>query len=366
MNMAQPPPRIIMHLDLDAFYPSVEIQSNPSLKDLPVIVGADPKGGKGRGVVLSASYEARRFGVHSGQPISSAFRLCPQGIFIRPNFHLYGTTSARVMRLLRAHCDRFEQTSIDEAFLDVTAKVGDYAGARSSAMEIKDEIRRFEGLSCTIGIAHNKSTAKIASDLGKPDGLVVVEPDRVEEFLAPLPVSAITGVGEKTKRFLKGKGIETIGQLQLVSGSDLVKFFGKGGVWLWGVAHGLEQVGVLDNRTVKSLSVEHTFDEDVSEEGIVDKTLKELSEELQKRIDSGDFEFKTVGIKIRFEHFQTFTREKTLNAHGSRQGIILAEAASLIEEFKGTDRKVRLIGIRVSNLRKAENRVAGLEAWMKS
>jgi len=255
MIMAQPPSRILMHLDLDAFYPSVEVQSKPSLKGLPVIVGADPRGGKGRGVVLSASYEARRFGVHSGQPISSAFRRCPQGVFLRPDFHLYGTTSARIMQLLRDSCDKFEQTSIDEAFLDVTRKAADYMEARQLALEIKDRIRQAEGLSCTIGVAHNKSTAKIASDFAKPDGLVVVEPNRVEEFLSPLPVSAITGVGEKTKRFLKGRGIETIGQLQLVSGSDLVKFFGKGGVWLWGVAHGLEQVEVLDNRTVRSLSV---------------------------------------------------------------------------------------------------------------
>jgi len=331
-----------------------------------VVVGADPKDGKGRGVVLSCSYEARRFGVHSGQPISKAFRLCSQAVFLRPDFHLYGTTSSRVMKLLRGHGDKFEQTSIDEAFLDVTHSVRDSDEARELAGRIKEEIFKTEGLTCSIGIAHNKSIAKIASDLKKPDGLVVVDPNGVEEFLAPLPVSAITGVGEKTRRFLKERGVETIGQLQMVPGKELVKYFGKGGVWLWGVAHGLEQVEVIDNRTVKSLSVERTFDEDISDRRVLLKTMKELSSELRKRTEMGNFEFKTVGVKIRFEHFQTFTRERTLRTHESGEVVLLEQSTALLEEFRDDTRKVRLIGLRVSNLRKVEQRGSGLEAWMKS
>ncbi len=353
-----------MHLDLDAFYPSVEIKRKPELKGLPVIVGADPKEGKGRGVVLSCSYEARRYGVHSGQPISKAFRQCPQAIFLRPDFHSYGTTSARVMKLLKDKCGKFEQTSIDEAFMDVTADVKDDEEARILATRIKEEVLRVEGLTCSVGIARNKSTAKIASDLEKPDGLVVVDPNRVEEFLAPLPVSAITGVGEKTRRFLKGRGIETIGQLQAIPGRELVEYFGKGGVWLWGVAHGLEEVEVFDNRTVKSLSVEHTFEEDISDRRVLVETLRELAAELHKRTEMGNFEFKTVGIKIRFEHFQTFTREKTMNTHEFGEKVILDQSIALIDEFKHDVRKVRLLGLRVSQLRKAEQKGSGLEAWM--
>ena len=353
-----------MHIDLDAFYPSVEIKRRPELKGLPVVVGADPKGGNGRGVVLSCSYEARRFGVHSGQPISRAFRLCPTAVFLPPDFHLYGTTSTRIMKLLRARCSKLEQTSIDEAFLDVTRDVRTFPEAKALATRIKEEILDVEGLTCSIGVAHNKSTAKIASDLKKPDGLVVVEPDQTEDFLAPLPVSAINGVGEKTRRFLKGRNIETIGQLQLLPGRELVKYFGKGGVWLWGVAHGLEQVEVFDNRTAKSLSVEKTFEEDVTDRRIIASTLEELAAELQKRVEMGSFEFKTVGVKIRFQHFQTFTREKTLNFHQSGKGIIFEESASLLGEFREDDRKVRLIGLRVSNLRRSEAKGSGLEAWM--
>jgi DNA polymerase IV (DinB-like DNA polymerase) len=355
-----------MHLDLDAFYPSVEVQHDPSLRGLPLIVGADPKEGKGRGVVLSASYEARRFRVRSGQPISTAYRLCPQAVFRQPDFKLYGSTSARVMKLVRSFADRFEQTSIDEAFLDVSVRAGDLAEAKNLAFRIKAELKGAEGLTCSIGIAPNKSTAKIASDLRKPDGLVVVAPDQMIEFLAPLPVSAITGVGEKTKRFLKDRGIETIGQLQAVQGTDLVKFFGKGGVWLWGVAHGLERIDVMDGRTVKSLSVERTFEKDVAQPAVVLETVKELSAELQKRVESASFEFKTVGIKIRFEHFQTYTRERTMGNYAIGSDIILAEALQLLQEFRSDERKVRLVGLRASNLRKAEQRGAGLEAWMSS
>src|SRR3990172_12188037 len=255
--------RIIFHVDLDSFYPSVETRESPKLKGLPVIVGAEPRGGKGRGVVVSASYEARRVGVHAGQPISLAYRLCPQGVYLRPRLPFYAKASRRVMDLLRSHADQFEQVSIDEAFLDATEKAGSYEAAQELAGRIKADVSLREGLTVSIGIAPNKSAAKIASDLHKPDGLTIVEPSRVKEFLAPLPVSVITGVGKKSERVLKSLGIETIGQLQSVPGKELVKHFGKGGVWLWGVAHGLEQLEVRERTSVKSLSVEHTFEEDV-------------------------------------------------------------------------------------------------------
>jgi DNA polymerase IV (DinB-like DNA polymerase) len=364
--MTEQQPKIVMHLDLDSFYPSVEMRHRPELKGLPVVVGANPKEGKGRGVVLSCSYEARRFGVHSGQPISRAFRLCPSAVFLPPNFHLYGTTSARIMNLLRNHCNKFEQTSIDEAFLDITTKAGNYDEARKLVIQMKEEIFRTEGLTCSIGIAQNKSAAKIASDLEKPDGLVVVGPGQVADFLAPLPVSVITGVGEKTRRFLKGRGIESIGQLQMMPGRELVKFFGKGGVWLWGVAHGLEQVEVVGNKPIKSLSVEHTFEEDISSWKVLMETLGELAAELHRRVEMGNFEFKTVAVKVRFEHFQTFTRERTLEAHTGDERALLSESAALFGEFKHDKRKVRLVGLRVSNLRKAQLKGFGLEAWMGS
>lgn len=364
--MAAEKPRIIIHVDIDSFYPSVEVRENPSLKGVPVIVGADPKGGKGRGVVVSCSYEARKFGVHSGQPISRAYSLCPDAVYLRPNFSLYGKVSSSVMALLRSFPDKFEQVSIDEAFLDVTNKVVNYEETRSLAIKIKEEMLRKEGFTCSIGVAPNKSTAKIASEFQKPDGLTVVEPDRVKDFLAPLPVSVITGVGKKTAHFLKSIDVETIGQLQNVPPKDLVKYFGKGGVWLWGVAHGLERIDVQEKKMMKSLSVEHTFDFDVEDRSKVLAIMEELADQLHKRVASANLLFKTVGIKVRFRHFETHTRENSLPNYTDQRDMLLQETKNLFREFEKDERKIRLIGLRVSNVRRADVEKKGLEVWLKS
>src|SRR5713226_3155840 len=206
--------RIIYHCDLDAFYPSCEIRRDPSLAGKPLIVGADPKNGRGRGVVTSCSYEARKFGVRSGMPISQAYKLCPppKGIYVRPDFELYGQTSGRVMDVMRAFADLFEQTSIDEAFLDVSRRCRSYDEARDLALKMKVEVKSSEGLTVSIGIAPNKSIAKMASDMNKPDGLTLVRREEVNQFLEPLPVDRISGVGKKTATFLTGMGVETVGQ----------------------------------------------------------------------------------------------------------------------------------------------------------
>ncbi len=363
--MAAEKSRIIIHVDIDSFYPSVEVRGNPNLKGLPVIVGADPKGGKGRGVVISCSYEARKFGIHSGQPISRAYNLCPDAIYLRPNFPLYGRASSSVMRLLRSFSDKFEQVSIDEAFLDVTSRVANYEQAESLAMKIKQELHRSEGFTCSIGIAPNKSSAKIAAEFQKPDGLTVVEPERVKDFLAPLSVSAITGVGKKTQIFLKSIGVETIGQLQNISGKDLVKYFGKGGVWLWGVAHGLEKIDVKERKLMKSLSVEHTFEYDVDDKAKVLATMESLADELHRRVASANLLFKTVGIKVRFHGFETHTRENSLPNYTDQKEVLLQEGKELFREFQQIPRKIRLIGLRVSNLKRADTEVKGLEVWLR-
>ena len=229
------------------------------------MVGADPKEGNGRGVVASSSYEARKLGIHAGQPISRAYRLCPKAVYLRPNFALYGRVSERVMNIIKSFADKFEQVSIDEAFADVSNSARDYEGARRIAVLMKKDILDKEGLTCSIGIAPNKSTAKIAAEFEKPNGLTVVERKRVVEFLAPLPVSAITGVGPKTRQFLESIGVRSIKDLQALPGRDLVKYFGKTGVWLWGVAHGLEEIPVRERNSMKTLSAEHTFESDTSD-----------------------------------------------------------------------------------------------------
>ena len=354
--------RIIFHVDVDSFYPSVEIRQNPDIKGKPVIVGQDPKGGKGRGVVVSCSYEARKFGIHSGQPISRAYKICPDAIYLRPNLSLYGRVSRSVMNLLRGYADKFEQVSIDEAFLDVSERVADYDSARLLALEIKQEMESKENLTCSIGVAPNKSSAKIASEFQKPDGLTVVPPEKLKDFLSPLPTSAITGIGSKTEDYLQDIGVKTIGDLQKVSGKDLVKRFGKTGVWLWGVANGLERIEVKE-KVMRSLSAEHTFEKDVSDKKEVIAKLEELSEKLHKRVVSSGVKFRVVGIKVRFTHFQTFSRENTLPVITDSKDAIIQEARSLFREFEKNPRKVRLIGMFVSDFIAIESSES-LESWV--
>lgn len=354
--------RIIFHVDIDSFYPSVEIRENPSFRGKPVVVGQDPKGGKGRGVVVSCSYEARKLGIHSGQPISHAYKICPEAIYVRPNFTLYGKVSRNVMNLLHEFADKFEQVSIDEAFLDVSDKVSDYESARMLALQIKQQVEVTEGLTCSIGVAPNKSSAKIVSEFQKPDGLTVVPPENLRNFLAPLPASVITGIGKKTEEYLKSIRVETIGDLQKVHGKDLVKQFGKTGVWLWGVANGLEQIEVRE-KSMKSLSAEHTFEKDVSDKQEVLHELDELSEKLHKRVISSGVKFRIVGIKVRFTHFQTYSRENTLSVSVNSKDVMIQEAKNLFREFEKNPRKVRLIGLFVSDFVETES-VGSLESWV--
>jgi DNA polymerase IV (archaeal DinB-like DNA polymerase) len=360
--------RVIFHIDVNAFYPSVEIHENPALRGKPVIVGADPKGGRARGVVVSCSYEARKLGVRSGQPISRAYKLAPDAVYVRPNFPLYSRTSKRIMSLLRGFGDKFEQVSIDEAFLEVTDKVGgDYNKARDLAITIKAELEAKEGLLCSIGVAPNKSGAKIASEFQKPDGLTVVAPDRLHDFLAPLPASAISGIGKKTEEYLHAIDVNTIGDLQKIPGRELVKKFGKTGVWLWGVANGLENIEVQE-RPMRSLSAEHTFEKDVLEKKLVVSKLEELVVRLHKRTLSSNVEFRVVGIKIRFKNFVTYTRENKLNFFTNKIDAIEQESKNLFREFENNPRKVRLIGVFVSDFRIATEKnfenEESLEAWV--
>jgi DNA polymerase IV (DinB-like DNA polymerase) len=356
------PRRIIFHVDIDSFYPSVEVRENPSLRGKAVIVGADPKGGRARGVVVSCSYDARKMGIRSGMPISRAYRIAKDNaVYIRPNFSFYIQVSKKVMNMLRSFTDKFEQVSIDEAFLDVTSRLsGDYARARDYAIEIKTKLEAEEGLTCSIGAAPNKSSAKIASDLQKPDGLTVVTPERLKEFLAPLPSRAISGIGSKTEAFLETMGVKTIGDLQKIPGQELVKYFGKTGVWLWGVANGLEQIEVKE-RPMRSLGAEHTFDKDVSDRDEVISKLDELIDRLHSRVLSAKVKFRVVGIRIRFTHFQTYSREHSLQTFTSNKKVISAEAKNLLREFESKKDKIRLIGVYVSDFREEITAEEGTE-----
>ncbi len=355
--------RVIMHVDMDAFYVSAERLRDSSLLGKPVIIGADPKGGKGRGVVAAASYEAREVGVHSALPITTAFRKAPDAVYLRPDFSYYGRVSDEVMRVLEEFADRFEQVSIDEAFLDVTDRAKDFRKARTLAAEIRRAVRERTGLTASVGVAPNKSIAKIASDKEKPDGLTVVSPQRVEAFLRPLPVSDIPGVGTKTKAALKRMGIETIGELADTPPSDLTTAFGKGGVWLWAIARGEEEAPVEGRGDPKSFSTEHTFSVNLGDWERILAKLPPLVDDVYWRVRDDGFLFRTVSIKIRFEDFETMTRDKTLSAYTNDRRTIETVAREHFEEFRSYPKKVRLIGVRLAGLKKIEESQETLQRW---
>ncbi len=348
--------RIILHCDLDAFYPSCEIHRDPSLKGKPLIVGADPKNGKGRGVVTSCSYEARKFGVRSGMPISQAWKLCPQGVYVQPDFELYGETSERVMNIMRGFADIFEQTSIDEAYMDVSKRCKSYDDAKILASHLKDVLKEKEGLTVSVGISPSKSISKMASDMQKPDGLTLVRPEEVDKFLEPLPVNKISGVGKKTTEFLQNEGIGTIGQLRSVEAKKLTDWFGKGGVWLWAIANGIEETPVEERGLRKSISVEQTFERDIQNKTMVRDALESLSHEVHDRLLAEGLWYRTVGIKVRFEGFVTFTREKTHTGYVDDLGVIREYVTLLLREFEKDRRKMRLVGVRLSDLKPAEGK----------
>ncbi len=321
-----------------------------------MIVGADPKNGKGRGVVTSCSYEARKFGVRSGMPISMAWKLCPRGIYVPPDFELYGETSERVMNIMRGFADIFEQTSIDEAYMDVSERCKTYDDAKLLASKLKDALKEREGLTVSVGISPSKSISKMASDMQKPDGLTAVQPEQVDKFLEPLPVSRISGVGKKTTEFLHEKGIETIGQLREVEAKKLTDWFGKGGIWLWAIANGIEETPVEERGLRKSISVEQTFERDIQNKTMVRDALESLSHEVHDRLLGEGLWYRTVGIKVRFEGFVTFTREKTHTGYVDDLGVIREYVTLLFREFEKDRRKMRLVGVRLSDLKPAEGK----------
>jgi len=358
--------RIILHVDIDAFYASAEQSVNPSLKNKLLIVGADPKEGKGRGVVLTASYEARRYGVHSGQPISQAYRLCPNAIYIRPNWQLYEQLSSRIMTTLKAFGDKPEQVSIDEAFLDVTSKVAGYEDVTNLVVAIKNAIKQETELTCSVGVAPNKSVAKIASDFNKPDGLTIVKPNEVTSFLAPLPVSKISGIGPKSQKLLEGLGIRTIGELASHSVEELTRYFGKNGVWMWNIANVIDNSEVVEYYERKSISAERTFEEDIDDYRVVQKTLDLLSDEVANVLKNEGYLFKTAGIKVRFADFDTVTRERTLKDHTSSKQVLITRCKELFKDFEKDGRRIRLVGVRVSSLKKISPKQKDLLAWIEN
>ena len=344
--------RIILHIDMDSFYASVEMHERPELRGKAVVIGADPKKGKGRGVVATCSYEAREYGIRSAMPISQAFALCPQAIFLSPDFPLYARISSEIMTILRSFCYRFEQVSIDEAFLDLSP-VGSFSAAELLAGQMKTMIRTNLGLSCSVGAAPSKLVAKIASDFNKPNGLTIVKPEKVAAFLSQMPVRKIPGIGKKSELELHELGIRSIGDLAGYDVQRLGARFGRGGTWLHNVALGIDESEVKERVEIKSVSKETTFEMDTDDPQILFLTMNTLIEEVHRNIIGEEIRFKTITVKVRYEGFETKTKAKTLLHFTDSVSILRNNAHGMLRSLCGSTR-IRLIGLRVSSFEKSD------------
>jgi DNA polymerase IV (DinB-like DNA polymerase) len=345
--------RIILHLDMDYFFAAVEERENPALRGQPVVVGADPKGGKGRGVVSTCNYEARKFGIHSGMPISIAWRKCPQAIFLPVRFDLYAKVSEQIMALLKSFIEpagKFEQVSIDEAYLDISF-LKSYQKAESLARKIKNEIKKKEKLTCSIGIGPNKLIAKIASDFQKPDGLTVIKPEKVMSFLLPMDVDVLYGVGPKTAGILYQMGVRTVRDLQKISKKRLVEIFGVFGEDLYKMARGIDEREVEEYWEIKSIGRQITFLEDTRDRGLITKTLLQLAHDVWRELKEQKFLFRTVTVTCRYFDFETHDKSETLpKPTDSFQKLKILSLKLILPFLVGKKKKVRLVGVRVSNL----------------
>ena len=338
--------RHILHADLDAFYAAVEQLDNPDLRGKPVLVGGSPEG---RGVVATASYEARKFGVHSAMPMRSAVRLCPQGIVVRPRFSRYREFSRQIMDIFLELTPLVEPLSLDEAYLDITTVVEDERRVPLAvALDLKRRVNAETGLTISIGAATSKSVAKIASDLHKPDGLVVVEPGDERDFLAPLAVSKLWGIGPVTAEKLDKAGVETIGQMAQQPVEWFNRHFGKRGSGIQAKALGLDRDQVHTEREAKSVSSENTFAEDLANPEQLKTELDRLASGVAGHLERKGMTARTVTLKARLADFTTFTRQVTLAAPSAEVSTIQETAWRLLSRELAPGRSFRLLGVGVS------------------
>jgi nucleotidyltransferase/DNA polymerase involved in DNA repair len=344
-----PGPRSILHVDMDAFYAAVEQRDDPALRGKPVIVGADPRGGRGRGVVSTASYEARRFGVASAMPISQAFRACPHGVYLPVDMEKYVAVSKQVHAVFRRYTDLVEPISIDEAFLDVTGSRRAFGTPEEIARAIKKAIRDETALTASVGVAPSKLVAKIASDMKKPDGLVIVPAGTEAAFLAPLPVRRLWGVGPKMEEQLLKIGVRSIGDLAALDPGRLERRLGTHGLDLLDLAHGRDDRPVVaEGGDAKSVGQEHTFDADTADLEVLRRTLLELADGVAQRMRDDALRGRTVTLKYRDEHFHTTTHARTIAQPTDSGSTIFDTAWQLLHDVHGRSR-VRLLGVSVSH-----------------
>jgi DNA polymerase-4 len=340
----------ILHVDLDAFYASVEQLDDPALRGKPVIVG----GTGNRGVVCAASYEARVFGVHSAMPTGRARRLCPHGIYLPARFDRYGEKSRDVMAILCSVTPMVEQLSVDEAFVDASGVRRQHGDGAAVARLMRERIRTETGLTASIGVASTKFLAKVASDLSKPDGLLVVDPGTERDFLAPLPVTRLWGVGPATFRKLDRMGVATIGDVAALPQDLLVRALGAAlGRHLHALAHNDDPRDVVPERAAKSIGAEETFTRDLHERDACDRELLKLAQRVTARLRDAELVTRTITLKVRFGTFETHTHSRTLARATDVSTVVLATARALLDAFD-VSQGIRLLGISASQLEAAD------------
>ena len=345
------PARVILHVDMDAFYASIEQRDNPELRGKPVVVG-----GANRGVVAAASYESRVFGIRSAMPMAEARRRCPDIIRIAPRMAHYQSVSREIFGVFREFTPLVEGLSLDEAFLDVTSSRRLFGNGHNIAVAVKDRIRERTGLTASVGVATNKLVAKIASDLDKPDGLVVVAADRVHDILDPLPVSVIPGIGKQTLSRLHAVGVRTIAELRSAPDRDLEPVFGRFTRRTRERASGIDDRPVIASRAEKSISNEQTYDTDLCDRREMQRQLLRLTERTAGRLRKAGLCAGTVHVKVRQSDFKTFTRQKRLTPPGNGTDQIYAVARELLDAWLNgnPDARIRLLGVGSSSLAPAE------------
>jgi len=336
---------MIIHVDMDAFFASVEQLDNPDLKGKCVIVG----GTSNRGVVAASSYEARKFGVYSAMPMYQARQKCPQGVFLCPRGHRYRELSFEVMLILESFTPVVQQVSIDEAFLDITGSGSLFGSPYETGLKIKRKVKDVVGLTCSVGIAPLKFLAKIASDMDKPDGLTIIPPETVPAFIEILPVNKISGVGKQTRSRLEKMGIFTLGDVNAHSQKILIDQLGKYGKRLWELANGIDRSAVNPHRPVKSVSSEETLSSDTLDVNFLKSVMLKQSEDVGRQLRQKSKKARTVSIKVKYFDFKQITRQTKLSRHTFSSEKIYQTAVNLLDKLR-LNKPVRLIGVGASDL----------------
>ncbi len=343
--------RKIIHIDMDAFFASVEQRDNPELRGKPIVVGGRPDS---RGVVAAASYEARVFGIRSAMSSAQAYRRCPDAIFVKPRLDIYRRISRVIMAVLRDYTDLVEPLSLDEAYMDVTRNKKGLRYAAKIAAEARSRIFEYTGLTASAGVAPNKFLAKIASDINKPNGLKVIPPDQVEKFLLPLPVRKIPGVGKVTEERMAGLGIFSVSDLRFKGEEYLKRHFGKTGSWYHQLSFGIDERAVEPLRERKSIGAEDTFEQDIQDLGTMYEKIDQHAARVSASLKKRNFMCRTVTLKIKYGNFEIATRSKTMTEPICDTQTIAEYARGLLSSTDAAKRAIRLIGVSVSNLSEQE------------